>query len=152
MVIDTSVVVEKAKSLFHRLTLIVIGAAAGLSSASLTVTDKAQDYLEKTKDLPAIVDKELSEAADNAGAAGYEVLVNTQKKADQAVTTIGKTAVKAGKKVDAAAKVVSKKIQDKLKTLDDIGQRIGHKEVPKPEPKPERQPKRNFNNLLDPLG
>ena len=144
MVIDTNEVVKKAKDLFHRLTLIVIGAAAGLSS---TVADKTQDYLDKTKDLPAMVDEELSQHAEEA----KDVLVNTQKKADQVVTKIGTTAVKAGKKVDAAAKVVSKKIQDKLKSLDDLGCKIGSC-PPKPEPKPKPvAPKRNFNNLLDPL-
>jgi hypothetical protein len=147
MVIDTDVVKAKAKSLLHRLALIVIGAAAGLSS---TVHDKTQDYLEKTKDLPAIVEEASQDALSGAAAAGQEALVNTQAKADQIVTKIGKTAVKAGKKVDAAAKVVSKKIQDKLKPLDELGARIG---APIPKPKPvEPKPKRNFNNLLDPLG
>ena len=129
MVIDTDVVKSHVKDWLHRITLIVIGAAAGLSS---TVSDKANDYLEKTKDLPAIVDQELSEHAEEA----KDVLVNVQNKADKAVTKVGKTAVAAGKKVDAVVSKASKKIQDKLKSLDELGCKVGSCKPPIPEPKP----------------
>jgi hypothetical protein len=142
MIIDTAHLKEKAKTLLHRLTLIIIGAAAGLSS----VGDKTKDYLQKTQELPAIVAETTNDAAEQA----KDVLVTTQKKADLVVTTVGKTAVKAGKKVDVVVSKASKKIQDKLKPLDELGAKIGS--PPKPKPKPAKPVKRNFNNLLDPLG
>lgn len=151
MVIDTNVVVAQAKSWLHKLTLIVIGAAAGLSQ---TVTDKTQDYLEKTKDLPAIVDSiqtPLDEAFSDTLDTGKDVLINTQEKADQIVTKVGEEVVKAGKKVDAVAGKVSKKIQDKLKRVDDLGCKIGSSKDPRcapplPEPKPVKRSTGNWQH------
>lgn len=123
MVIDTSGWGSSILNGLRTAVMCLIGAAAGLQGLpdSFKVgvsipTDKFEEYLEKTKDLPGIVAEESK-----------RVLVTTQKKADKAVTKVGKTVVNAGKKVDAVAKKVSTKIQDRLKPVDALGCKLNPK-------------------------
>jgi hypothetical protein len=126
MVIDTSNWGKHIVGFLKSLVLVAMGAASGVQGYSVGVsvgTDRMQEYLEQTKELPQLAEEGLKEA---------------QAKADKAAKTVGKAAVNVGKKIDAAAAKVSKKIQDGLKPLDKLGEKLGRSQPPIPEPKPSR--------------